>query len=197
MTYSGHLMRRAALRTQHRAAVWNRCSSKHDAAVQRAWLWQLTVRQPAAATAGDLATLQTGGQLADELRKLHAAQRKLAAAALPVAVADCERTAQQVLAAAAAWEAALIRQEEAEQVAAQNQALLQAAFLRQLPSDHLSAVCAALSKRKRNRTPDSQLCMRRAACVGTSAPAAPPVVVSNNGQQHRLVLTTPGDRPPM
>jgi hypothetical protein len=197
MTYSDRLVRTAALRTQHRAAAWNIYSSKHDAALQRAWSLQLIAQQPEAATVSELAQLQMGGQVADQLRKLKEAPRRLAVAVLPEAVAECEQTARQVLAAATAWEAAMIRQEEAEQIAEQNQALLRAALLRQLPSDHLSAACAASSERKRNRTPDSQLCMRRAACVGTSAPAAPPAAVGNRHTTAQLCADQSGVSPPM
>jgi hypothetical protein len=197
MTYSHRLVRTAALRTQHRAVAYNHCRSKHDAAVKRAWSWQLMARTPEAETVSELAQLQMGGQVADELRKLNAAKRKLAVAVLPEAVAECEQTARQVLAAEFAWEAAMIRQEEAEQIAEQNQALLRAALLRQLPSDHLSAACAVSSERKRNRTPDSQLCMRRAACVGTSAPAAPPAAVGNRHTTAQLCADQSGVSPPM
>jgi hypothetical protein len=197
MMYSDRLVRHAALRTRQREAAHRHWNSKNGEARQRALSWQLMAQAPEAGTVSELAQLQMGGQVADELRKLNAAQRKLAVAILPEAVAEWERTARQVQAAAYAWEAAMIRQEEAEQIAEQNQALLRAALLRQLPSDHLSEACAASSERKRNRTPDSQLCMRRAACVGTSAPAAPPAAIGNRHTTAHSCADQSGVSPPM
>lgn len=165
---------------RHRLFVLRHCQQKHSAAMRRAFSWQLQAQAPGLAPITELAMLQAGGaEAADALHKLKAAQRKLALALLPEAVAECERTAKRVLAAEHECEAEAIRQEEAEQRAAQLAAAVRAELLRRLPSDRLSEACAAHSKRTHNRTHNTENCTRRAACVGTSAPTAPPVVVGN------------------
>lgn len=165
---------------RHRLHALRYSEQQHRDALRRMREWQLMAHTAGVAPISELALLLASNQAAaDALAKLKAAQRKLAQTALPVAVAQCERTAQRVLAAAEACEAEAIRQEEAEQRAAQLAAAVKAELLRRLPSDRLSEACAAHSKRTRNRTTNQQHCLRRAACVGTSAPTAPPVVVGN------------------
>ena len=165
---------------RHRLFVLRHCEQQHREALHRMREWQLMAHAPGVAPITELAMLQAGGaEAVQALHKLKAAQRKLAQTVVPEAVTECERTAKQVLTAAEACEAELIRQEEAEQRAAQLAAAVKAELLRRLPSDRLSEACAAHSKRTHNRTHNTENCTRRAACVGTSAPAAPPVVVGN------------------
>ena len=152
--------------------------------------------QPDAATVSELAQLQLGAGVADALRNLKQAQRGLAAAMRPsmvaaVYVADARlRSTQQqwaLLEAKQARHAALIS-------AVRNVAPVVPV---KLASDHLSAVCAASSERKRKRTHSTTDCTRRAACVGTSAPAAPPAAVGNRQATAQLCADQSGVVLPM
>ena len=183
---------------RHRLLVLKHCEQRHSAAMHRMREWQLMAHTPGVAPIQELAMLQAGGAgAAEALQKLKAAQRKLAQAMVPEAVTECERTAKRVLSAAEACEAELIRQEEAEQRAALVAAAVRVELLRRLPSDRLSEACASLSKRTRNRTTNQQHCLRRAACVGTSAPAAPPAAVGNKQTTAQLCADQSGASQPM
>jgi len=170
--------------------------AQHSAAMRRAWSWQLEARTPDAATVSELAQLRTPGGVSDALRELKAAQRRLALSALPGAVAECERTAQAVLAESAKW-----RPHEAKH--AQHEALISAVrsvvqpVVVKLASDELSEACKVSSACRRIRSHNTENCTRRAACVGTSAPAAPPAVVGQRHTTAQLCADQSGVAPPM
>ena len=183
---------------RHRLHALRHSEQQHRAAMHRMRECELMVHGPTVAPITELALLLAGGEaVANELAKLEAAKRELAQACLPLAVAECERTAKRVRAAEYACEAEAIRQEEAEQRAAELAAVVRAELLRLLPSDHLSEACAASSERKRKRTHNTTDCTRRAACVGTSAPAAPPAAVGNRQATAHSCADQSGVAPPM
>ena len=152
--------------------------------------------QPDAETVSELAQLQLGAGVADALRNLKQAQRGLAAAMRPVMVAAVYMAVARLQATQQRW--ALL---EAKQ--ARHSALISAVrtvvppVAVQLTSDHLSEACAASSKRTRNRTHNTENCTRRAACVGTSAPAAPPAAVGNRQTTAQLCADQSGVSQPM
>lgn len=174
----------------------HRLEVQQDKAAHRVSELQLQALAPDAATVSELSQLMLGDGVADALRQLKRAQRGLAEAMLPGA-----RTAQLVCqhmlrATQQRWAPLQAKQ-------AHHDALISAVgrvvppVAVQLASDHLSAVCAASSERKRKRTHNTANCTRRAACVGTSAPAAPPVVVGQTHTTAQLCADQSGVAPPM
>ena len=177
----------------HRKAL-QKLDAQHREAVRRVAQLQLQLRTPVGVTVTELAQLQVGSQVAHELRKLHAAGQRLVHACMPEAIKECERTASDHLRVArtaarherkAGHHAALIA--EVRPVAP--------VVPVKLAHDHLSEACADSVRRK--RTHNTTDCTRRAACVGTSAPAAPPAVVGQRPTAAQLCADQSGVSPPM
>ena len=169
---------------------------KREAALARAEQRLAQVRstelQPdGASTVSELAVAYLGDGFADAMRNWKRAQRQLAAAMRPGIVAACVIAEAQLHATQQRW-ATL----EAKQ--AHHAALISAVrnvvpvVPVKLASDHLSEACAASSVRRRKRTHNTTDCTRRAACVGTSAPAAPPVAAGNRPTTAQLCADKSG-----
>ena len=171
--------------------------AQHSAAMRRAWSWQLEARTPDAATVSELAQLRTPGSVSEALRELKATQRRLALAVLPGAVADCERTAAAVLAEARKWEPHGVKlAHHAALISAVRMAVSLAVV--KLAHDQLGVARRSDSSHcHRNRSHNTESCTRRAACVGTSAPAAPPAVVGQRPTAAQLCADQSGVSPPM
>ena len=179
----------------HRKAL-QKLDAQHRESVRRVAQLQLQLRTPVGATVTELAQLQVGGQVAHELRKLHAAEQRLVHACMPEAIKDCERTASDHLRLA---RTAARHERKAGHHAALISAVRSVAPVVpvKLAHDHLSEACPAVGVRRRKRTHNTTDCTRRAACVGTSAPAAPPAVVGQRPTAAQLCADQSGVSPPM
>jgi len=156
----------------------------HDRALNDLRECQQRARTPAGATAAELAARQAAQAWAGEgfaaaVADFQRSHRNLAQALLPMLSQRATDTAQELLNAADEYEpAAPLPKPDYTQAGEQ--------------------LLAARVSAKRDRALLKHRCAtRRAAQVGTVAQQAPPVVVSNSEQQHRLVLISPGVSPPM
>ena len=174
----------------------HRLEVQQDKAAHRVNELQLLERTPDAATVSELSQLMLGDGVADALRQLKRAQRGLAEAMLPGA-----RTAQLVCqhmlrATQQRWAPLQAKQARHNALISAVGRVVQPVVVK-LASDELSEACKVSSACRRSRSHNTENCTRRAACVGTSAPAAPPAVVGQRHTTAQLCTDQSGVAPPM